>query len=153
MHDEGFSTNASPNPSDFLPQEFPKAESFLNTARVDCKYKGINLLGNPQQMGLPPTLWRDNSEVHSTWFLRVSMTLVPMPTALVNLVVLLFPPLWFSFCFLSFPLFHFKFQNYQKKKKKVKLQLPVRKSFTQTLLQGKPKLRGYAFKVDINQVA
>lgn len=135
MHDEGFSTSASPNPSDFLPQEFPKTESFLNTARVDCKYKGINLLGNPPQMGLSPILWRDNSEVHSTWFLRVSMTLVPMPTALVNLVVLLFPPPLVFFPFSFLPPTSFQVLELPKKtKKKVKIQLPIHKSFTQILL-------------------
>ena len=55
----------------------PKLRCFLSAPRMDCKYKEIKLSGNPQQMGLAPILWRDNSQVHSTLFLRVSMTLVP----------------------------------------------------------------------------
>lgn len=119
----------------------PKLRSFLRALTVDCKYKGINHLGNPQQTGLPPILWRDNSEVHSTLFLRVSVTLVPKPHCTVQLsdsAFFFFPLVFFPSLYYSPEYFIPTSWNCYKEKKRYKYNYQPPRSFTQILLLGKP---------------
>lgn len=72
------STSASCSLSAFLPQSFLQSEELSQPSQSRQEVPGNHPLeATLSKWGMSPVLWGDNSEAHSTWLLRVSMTLIP----------------------------------------------------------------------------